>query len=523
MVVLISFTLLVVAAIAMLVIRLIRPNFGYHWLIAAVGGFTAWGMVLGLGLRLPIRIALPAWGLGEISSNSILLLADRTSWPFAVGIVTIFFAAILTDVVRAIEIDWSNWASSLLMTSLGLIAVFAANLLTFVLIWTAVDVIGFVLLLLQVNENKPRRNLVMRFFARLLGTSFLVLAGVISLSQSPGSTLVPVTSSAFVFIVLAATLRLGILPESSPILDRRVHRRSFGTVMRLVSSGMVFLFLVRSAQGVPEIVVSGFLWLILISSLIIMALISGASWILAKDELNGRQAFLTGMGAIVIAAVLRSQPAAGMAWGLAGMFSGGLLFLASVRTRVSLWITLLGALGLFALPYTPAWNSSEFFSNPITVSLFFFFIAMVFVVWGYIRHAFVTKPFPEGIERWIRVVYPVGLGVLPLTHFALGWFLRPDLDQISSISWILGPLITILAVLGFLWQRRGVSTPKVVSDTLSTVISLGWLFAFIRLVFSYVERMINFITKILEGEGGFLWVLLWIVLFLAVLVIGLGT
>lgn len=523
MVVITSITLLVLTATVMLVVRIMRPSFGFHWLIAAVGGFTAWGMVLGLGLMLPVRLELTTWGLGEITSNSIVLLADRISWPFAVGLVTILFAAILTDVVRAIEIEWSNWASSLLITSLGLIAVFAANLLTFLLIWTAVDIVGFVILVFQVSGSEARRRLVMRFLARLLGTSCLLLAGVISLGGTAGPSLEPGSPSAIVLIVLAAALRLGAIPESSPIFEKRVHRRSFGTVMRLVSSGMVFLFLVRTALGWSEVIISPTLWLILIGSLVVIALLSGASWILAKDELDGRQAFLTGIGAIVIVSILRSQTEAGMAWGLAGLFSGGLLFLASVRSKVSLWITIFGALGLIALPYTPAWNSLGIFTAPLTISMVFFFFAMVLIAWGFIRHASVEKAYPDGIEQWIKVVYPLGLVILPITHIGLGLMMRPEIEEVSISGWLLGLIILILAILGVFWQRRGGQVPGLVGKLIHSLISLGWLYSFLRALFSFVERFINFITKVLEGEGGFLWVLLWIVLFLAVMVINIGS
>lgn len=523
MVVLISITLLVATATIMLVVRIIRPDFGYHWLIAAVGGFIAWGLVLGLGFMLPTSFELPAWGLGEISTNSVFLLADRISWPFAMAIMTILFAAIMTDVVRAIDIEWSNWAGSLLMASLGLIAVFAANLLTFVLIWTAVDIVGFVIIILQVNENEGRRNLVMSFFARLLGTSSLLLAGAISLSESIEPSIEPVSPSAIVFIVLAAALRLGALPGSPPILEKRVNRRSFGTVIRLISAGMVFLFLVRSDLGMAEVTYSAATWLIINGILIIMALFSGVSWVITKDEMAGRQVFLTAIGALVIASVLHSQPAAGMVWGLAGMFSGGLLFLASVRSKVSLWITLIGALGLVALPYSPTWSSLAFFSSPFLISMVFYFLVVVLLVWGFVRHAAMETPYPEGIERWIRVIYPAGLLLLPLMHFTLGLMMSPGLDMVPTTWWILGFLILILAVVGYSWQRRGGQIPVLIGRSVNIIISLDWVFAIIRSLVSTLGRLINFITNVLEGEGGFLWVLLWIVLFLAILVISSGT
>lgn len=523
MVALTSITLLILAAAVMLVIRVFRPRFGYYWLIAAGGGLISWGMVFGLGLMLPIELELNTWNLAGFTSHTILLLIDRISWPFGVGVVTILFGAILTDVVRAVEIEWSNWASSLLMTSLGLIAIFAANLLTFVLIWTAVDIIGFVLLVMQENRSGARRRLVIRLLAQLLGTTCLLLAGLISPANAAESSLRVTSSAAIPLIVITAILRLGSVPESTPVIEKPEHRRSFGTVMRLLYSGMISLFLVRTTLGWSQVIISAPMWLLIIGLLAAVALLSGVSWLLSGNELEGRQSFLTAMLAIVIFSVLRSQSEAGMAWGLAVMFSGGLLFLASVRTKFSMWLTLIGVLGLSALPYTPAWNSLQIFSAPLRFSFVFFFTAMVLLIWGYFRHASVEVPYPDGIERWIKVVYPIGLFILPVSHFILGLMMRPDIKEVPVSGWVLGIVVLLLSILGFYWQKRGGKFPGLVGRSIQRIITLDWLFTLTRILFSLMERLINFITHVLEGEGGFLWVLLWIVLFLAVLLINIGT
>jgi hypothetical protein len=53
MFVFISITLLVVTALIMLVLRVMRPGFGYHWLIAVSGAFVAWITLLLAGADLP--------------------------------------------------------------------------------------------------------------------------------------------------------------------------------------------------------------------------------------------------------------------------------------------------------------------------------------------------------------------------------------------------------------------------------------------------------------------------------------
>lgn len=147
---------------------------------------------------------------------------------------------------------------------------------------------------------------------------------------------------------------------------------------------------------------------------------------------------------------------------------------------------------------------------------------LILLIWGYLTHAFVEESYPEGIERWIRVVYPVGLIILPITQFSLGWMMRPEINEVAIQGWVIGLIISVLAILGYMRQKRGGRLPEVIAKSMKRIIALGWLSAIFRFIFSLLERFINFITLILEGEGGFLWILLWIVLFLAVLLINIG-
>ena len=105
MLVILSVLLLVAAALVMLILRVVRPTFGYHWLIAAGGAFAAWIVMLLVGLNLPVSFQLSAWGQKTLYPHSFILVADQVSWPFIAGLATLILAAILTDVVREADLD----------------------------------------------------------------------------------------------------------------------------------------------------------------------------------------------------------------------------------------------------------------------------------------------------------------------------------------------------------------------------------------------------------------------------------
>jgi hypothetical protein len=524
MFILLSITLLVLASLAMLILRIWRPNFGYQWLIAAGSTFIAWLLVLLSLSIIPESLQIASWGPRTTYPNSIILTLDRISWPITAAVGTLLIATMLSDVVRAHDLSWSNWASSLFVTALGIVGISSGNLLTFFITWTAFDLTVLVILLLQLESENLRRKAVLIFFIHLLGTACLLVAGVISVSENNAVLLEQGSPRAILFVILAALIRFGALPFASNMLEDPNNRRSFGTIRSLVSMAIVTALLVRVAAALENVSFPGILWLGITSMLGIIALLYSFAWFFSRDEIEGRQAWIMTFGVLVIGSALRAEVNSSLSWALAVIFSGGMIFLASVRDKISVWITMIGLLGICAIPFTPAWAGLGVFSAPYNISHLLYFVALLFMISGYTRHATWIIPGPPGLERWIKVVYPLGLILLPLTHIGLGWIYKPGTGTIPISSWIIGPLLVISAAIGFLlWQRAGEKTPQGLINIVTSMLTFSWLGSIIQSLFGYLARIMNFTSRILEGEGGLLWVLLSIVLFLAILVISIGS
>ena len=522
MYILLPITILLLAAVLMLILRVWRPGFGYHWLVAVGGGFLAWLVVLFGYTRIPESLQVLSWGPRTAYSNSIILSLDQISWPFAAAFGTLLIATVLSDVVRAYDLSWSNWASSLLVIALGMMGSFSGNLLTFILVWVAYDIIVLVILLLQLDTERLRRRTVRVFFLHLLGTLCLLFAGVISASDNNSVLLEQASPQAVLFIVLAAGFRFGALPIDSQMQEHPVKRRSFGTVRSLASMGIVSVLLVRVAGALENVELIGSMWTALFFFAGLTSLLFSLVWLYSRGELEGRQAWIMGLGMLVIASMLRGEINSSLSWGLAAIFSGGLIFLASVRIKISMWITLLGVLGISTLPFTASWSGLALFSSPFSISFLFYLISMILIIAGYARHAVRVIPEPSGLERWIRLIYPLGLIMLPITQMGIGWLYRPVIGNIPIASWIISFLIIVFAVLGFFWQRRGGTIPAAVVRAVNSLLNFSWLRSFLILAFDQLTKLLNFSSSILEGEGGILWVMLSIVLFLAILLIRLG-
>jgi len=517
-----SILLLSLTPIAMWMVRLIRPRFVYHWLIALGGALAAWPLTLLAGMDLPQTLPLVTWQPESLFPQSPVLVADMYSWPFAVALATLVLAVILTDVARLSEADWSNWAGSLLMGSFGLLGVMAGNLLTLLLIWMAIDFLELALLFTQVSDSSTRERVVIAFSARVLG-SVLMIAAILSAgptNEPLGSGLLP--PRVILLLLLASGLRLGVFPLHLPFLREPPLRRSLGTMIWLVPPAATLILIVRTAV-VIENSASPPLWtpfLLAFSGL--AAFFAASSWLFASDELEGRPAWILAFASFVLASALRAQPEAALAWGVAALLSGGLIFLYWPRHRQLRWLGLLGALGISGLPFLPTWAGTMLFTPPLYPVALLFLLAHVLLLIGYVRHALRETPLLNEVEPWVWFVYPLGLVLLPLSQLAFGWITRLALDQVPLVAWVEGALATGLAIFVSIWRSRKEPYEDLRPGHLSQVFSVEWLYRALWWIYRLISRWVDFLTDVLEGEGGILWGVLWVALLVSLFLLGTG-
>lgn len=517
MLVLLSIVLLLIAVTSMLVIHAIWPDFLYHWLIAAGGALFAWLVMLFAGSRIPLSIPLINWQAGALLTESPVLLADEISWPYALALVTLALAVVLTDVVRAAEADWSAWSGTLVLGALGLFAVLAGNPLTLLIAWMAIDLAELLILLAQLLQSSVRERVVIAFSARVFGTLLLVVGEMVARSGGARLSFEFIPSNAAIFLVLAAGLRLGVLPLHVPFLREPLLRRGLGTMSRLVPAAASLVLLARTGDALSRSTEPIGLFPYLLGLAGLAGLYGGLAWFLASDELEGRSAWILGMASLSLASALRAQPAASLAWGLSTLFSGGLIFLISIHDRRLLWLPFLGLLGFTGIPFTPAWNGWQLFRAPFHPFLVVFVIAQALFLAGYARHALRSRQILQGVERWIWLIYPLGLGLLPFTHLWIGWQSRPDSAAVPMAGWLLGAIAVGLAALGVAFRSRIGALPAGPILYLRTFLSLNWLYRMLWAMYRYLGRLATFLTSVLEGEGGVLWAILLLVLLFSVL------
>jgi len=331
-----------------------------------------------------------------------------------------------------------------------------------------------------------------------------------------------------VFMLLAVGLRLGVIPLHLPYVKELRLRRGFGTLLRLISAASSLVVLAR----LPVTVVQPTLAVYLLIFSALASLYGAFMWVNAKDELDGRPYWLVALAGMAIGSVVRGRPEASIAWGLALILVGGLVFLYSSRRRETVVFSFLAVLGLSGLPFTPSasgWYGLIVF--PFSLLDVIFIIAVGFLMLGILRLTLNVGNPLKGMERWLQIIYLSGLTTLIVSHWIIGIF-GWDGSFTSGIWWASTISVTMAAIIyisslrklskgqgkddipkltwiGYLWNVIGVR--------IAVLFRLDWFYRLIYRIFRIMQGILTSFTALLEGQGGILWTFLLMILVVTLL------
>ncbi|HSK88034.1 MAG TPA: hypothetical protein VK880_06755 [Anaerolineales bacterium] len=517
MYILITVTILFVTALVLLVLQFAAPGFRYNWLIATGGALLGWLSVFAWQIYgLPFRLEFPPWQPELLFLQSPKFFADELAWTFAISLATMCLAIILTAVVRSNFPRPINWTGTLILTGLGILAVVAENPLTLVLIWAAIDISELVTQMRVIEEPALSERAVIAFASRAAGILVLLWAGMVSIANGQVLDFREAPPQVGLYLVLAAGLRIGVLPLHLPYSSESSLRRGFGTGLRLISAASSLILLARIPAGSLDSPLTPYL-LILTS---LAAVYGGWMWLRAPDELNGRAFWLIGMSSLAVAAALRANPIGAAAWGCAIVLTGGALFLSSEPNKWLLRALFIGAWGISSLPFSltaTGWTSSLPASWLIWLVWPFRISAQAMLIAGFIRHSqrTTTRLSNEDQPIWARNVYPIGISLLLLMTILLGFFGWSGALQIGN--WIAGLLASLLAlgVLSLTPRLRILNPVRAHWVRPVNVSWLDWSYQILWSLYRQLRRVSDVISNVLEGESGIMWTLLFLVLFIS--------
>lgn len=521
MLILFTVLFLFATALVLVILQVMRPNFRFAWLIAVGGAFLAWVSVLLWQARMPLMLELPAWGSESLFSNSLFFLAEQINWPYALALTTLGLAMILTAVVRPNFPAVYAWAGSLALIGFGLLAVLADNPLTLVLIWAGLDLTELITQLVRVEGGRFSQRVVTGFGARALGIGLLLWAGLTSLWRGVPLDFRSPLPEAGVFMILAASLRLGILPLHISHGTGSTTRRGFDTVLRLVSVASSLVILARiPAQGFASPLAP-----IIMVLAALAGLYGGWMWMRSPDELSGRPYWIITLASLAVAAALRGNPAGSVAWGVTLVLAGCALFFSSIQHKILQRILLIvGLWGISSLPFSPTaigWESAIDSSWAVWVTLPILISAQALLAVGFIRHAvWQTASIPlDAHLAWARNIHPVGIGLPLASLLLLGFF---GWEGARSFGTLPAALSTAVLTLAFLWLMPRVRwlnpiRAQWVRSPQAEPTRLDAFYHSLANLYTTFGRLSQTIADVLEGDGGILWALLFLVLYLSLL------
>ncbi|MBN2549134.1 MAG: hypothetical protein JXB15_08255 [Anaerolineales bacterium] len=546
MIILLPILFLMLACLVMLTLRLVRPTFSLHWLIAVPAAFIAWLLVVFSRLRIPLELPLVVWQPIELFPISPALLLDSTSWPIALALITLTLSTLLTDVARAGHLlgenlsedqqtysqmsqppGWTAWASSLSLASIGLLALLAENILTLLLTLSALDLVQLLIELRFADQSGERERIIIAYTARLAGLVGVIWAGMLAFSTGLSMKLNDLTPQVSVFLMASAGLRLGaLLVNPQPPMELVRRQRGLGSLISLAPAAVNVLLLARSAQaGAPA---EAYPYLLALAGFV--ALYSSFSWLIEENEAEGQFYWVAGFGSLVLVSAVNQSPQASLAWGLALLLPGGLLFLYSGRRRWLLIFQAVGWLGISSLPFTPAWQGVWMYISPFKPFMVIFLIAHALLISGAVRHALRTNPILTATagERWVWIIYPLGLVLLPLVHLAVAMgtlFQTADSNGLkqpgyleswpAAVSLALSGLMIFLAKTRFAGRRTSTALP--IHTALRSFFSLEWLYRLLWNLYRWSRKIFFLLATLLEGPAGILWALVLLTLLLTML------
>jgi len=510
------------------------PRFRYTGLIAIVTAMAALLAVAALGFRLPARAMLSDWGPASLLPVGLGLEVDALTWLFAVAVLTVTLATLLTGVARPGGRRIFVRGATLLLAFAGVAALFADNLIARVIAWAGLDLIYFATLLLLAQGEGVELQAVLNLGFNAAGT-LLAVGAALMISRTSGTLSLrdaALTPQSTLLITLAAAFRLGLFPLHLGLPAEANIRQGLGTLLRLIPAAVALEVMARLAVfGFAEPVRP---WLTLFG---VAAVVVGAAqlWNVDDPQLGLTYVVIAQSGLALLAglwgSVLAVQALAGQSLTL--LLGCALVYLSNSHDERRLWASVfsgVGALALLGAPLTVGFlGASGLYSGllgagnwPVLVGVF---VAQVLLAAGLLRAVFWPGQPVEG-EPLRQAVYFGGLGLLAavavLAGVFTGWF-NPVLGapRLGLPGWtgrpsLVAAVVVVITALGgvVLWRFETAvrARAEVIATALTSLFRLDWLYRLVWGVIHLAGTLILNLAAVLEGEGAVLWALVVVLL-----------
>jgi len=518
--------LLISAALVVVVIRL-NVNIGRIWLISTLMSLINWGIILAFKWFMPIQfINLDWFPFVDYFQESIVFTLDQYSWALAFALASIQLAIFLTDSTRLDELPSLNiWAGIFVINAIGYLAVLSNSLLAIFLLWTLIDFVELIIVLLTVRTIEMVNVGVISFAVKMAGIVFLMITVFRSYSLGIPLSFEKLTVEVSPFMLVAVGLRLGVIPFNLPYLKEIPLRIGLGNTIRMVGVASGLAILIRISPSLSQNNTAIFF----LPLFALAGFVASLMWLVSNNELIGRPYWIISLASFSIFSAIKGDEISSLLWAINLLVIGSVLFLYSEKDKRILFLPMFAILGLSGLPFTPSafgWNAladpKMMFTSIVNL------ISVSFLILGFTRHALQKGHGLKYREKWLWVVYPAGLFFLVLTQWLI--FLLSPFDWISyGVIWasLIAFLLSIVVLAVFRRINRVVKYTDWLISLLNrfgaiiiSILSLNWLYKSLWYALRIISAIVNLFSSILESQTGIIWIFILIAVMVTIIVPG---
>jgi hypothetical protein len=507
--------------VALGVLRLRGMRMAYLWLLPAFIALVCW--ITYLILPVPVAaslIKIPAL-FSQSAGGGLAFSLDANSWGFIFLVISLVLVYFLTLLIRLEQekrsLLWIGW---LLLSMTSILSFTAANLTTLIVTWTLFDLMDFLFTFFVLRINDPGQSLVKFFQSRVISVALLILVGVFLQPDSPQWLPAPLSTAAYFLLFSAALFRSGLLPFKQNQDGNGERGVSFAYLKRitLVLSSFSLLSILPINYLTPA---SHFLLSAIFFILSLLFLI-----LLLRKHQAGSDLWLNSIICLGCISCFSGTPISLLGWAGVAMLGTGMLQFYSLRSPRLNVFALMGALSLSGLPFTiGAFALAGLSSANSWAWLVISLPPYSLLLFDFVHRILLPGQENGKTESVFLAVYLFGLFLLAFSPFAI--LIKNAYLAANVLKYWWSGVVVLFLLFVFYWLTNRIRTRSLKIAILEKgILPIVNLFGFdwLNIIWQRIEGIFSglfeFLTQLLEGEGGIIWAVVILALLVSLISVG---
>jgi hypothetical protein len=511
------FLFIIFVIVVSLFLRYRGVRLAYLWLLLMVSAFLIWLILM---ITQPSKISplvIENWVMIGDSPVNLIFQMNTSNWPISITLFSFLIAFLLTSITR-VKGNHSlfEWVEISILIVSGWIVLMAGDYWSILIGWTLIDFVELIIHFHHKGLNPEK--FYSHFLIKFLGSLILIFGISRSFQINPFELFEKKVEWIGILIPIAAFLHSGLFSNYSEKSNPEINLNSMVVFLRIITFITSFFLLIY----VPAPNLKFPLNIVIKIVLFTVAVFQMYGWASEKNIFIQGRKFLLAFGTVLCLMFFSGSGKFIEIWLILSIVPFGWLYLFTDReSKLQIFVFILGLLlsgllysltfnGLFQLSQQRQWMDLLFIQIPMTLALS-----------GFINHALKKKGDFYSIEPWYQLFYLIGLLFPLLSTIAI--IIRISNPYVDFIrSWWIGFVMILLAFFIYYFHlRNNISKNKLrflqtrnKKWKTTLIVSLKFI---VNKIYFMMENALQFFSSLFENNGGILWSIVFLVLFVTIL------